>query len=152
MSVYPAEREVFRWFDIFLISGYMLAWVALMTALMSGATAAAAWLSGRAGGTPRFRDRFVELGYQFLPVAMISLLLGLGGNLFNVLEQVIGPEGAAATKAVLFLGSMAWSFALGLRLLRMQGVPAGRRWLPMVPGALASVAIGAAWYPAIFLG
>jgi hypothetical protein len=46
---------------------------------------------------------------------------------------------------------MGWSFALGLKLLQMQGVPAGRRWLPMLPGALASLAIGAAWYPAIFL-
>ncbi len=152
MSVYPAEREVFRWFDFFLISGYMLAWVALMTVLMGGATALAALFSGRAGGTRRFRDRFVELGYQFLPVAMISLLLGLGGNLFHLMGQGIGVEGAAIVKTVLFLGSMAWSFALGLRLLRMQGVPAGRRWLPMLPGALASVGIGAAWYPAIFLG
>src|SRR3546814_1581242 len=89
---------------------------------------------------------------QFLPVAMISLLLGLGGNLFHLMGQGIGVEGAAIVKAVLFLGSMAWSFALGLKLLRGQGVSGGRRWLPMMPGALASVAIGAAWYPAIFLG
>lgn len=152
MAVYPEEREVFRWFDFFLISGYMLAWTVLATVMMGGATALAAWLSGRISDRAGFRDRFVQLGYQFLPVAMISLLLGLGGDLFHLLDPVLTPSGTAALKSVLFLGSVVWSLALGFLLLAPLGVPARRRWLPMVPGALASLAVGAAWYPAVFTG
>lgn len=152
MAVYPQEREVFRWFDFFLISGYMLAWTVLATAAMGGATALAAWLSARAGGKAVFRDRFVQLGYQFLPVAMISLLLGLGGDLFHLLDLILSSTGTGALKSVLFLGSVAWSLALGFMLLSRLEVPAHRRWLPMLPGGLASLAVGAAWYPAVFSG
>ena len=152
MAVYPQEREVFRWFDFFLISGYMLAWTVAATVVMGGATALMAWLAGRLGGGLGFRDRFVQLGYQFLPVAMISLVLGLGGDLFGLIELGLGASGTEALKAVLFLGSVVWSLALGFLLLARLDVPAPRRWLPMLPGALASLAVGAAWYPAVFAG
>jgi hypothetical protein len=149
---YPAEREVLRWLDFVLIAGYMLAWTIGMTVLLCAATAGSAWLSGRLGGDRDFRRRFVELGYQFLPVAMISLLLGLGGGLFSALAASgLGAGVTAAVKAGLFLAGGLWSLALGERLLARQGVPAGWRWLPLLPGLLGSLAIGAAWYPAVFL-
>jgi polyferredoxin len=135
MAVYPNEREVLRWFDFFLIGGYMIAWIALMTGLLAGATALAAWLSGRAGGDSTFAARFVELGYQFMPVAMVSLLLGLGGELFRNLEFAgLGPEGIGLVKFVLFLGGVLWSLRLGERLLARGGEHRRRRRL--VPGAL----------------
>jgi hypothetical protein len=153
MAVYPEQREVFRWFDFFLISGYMLAWTALATAVLGGMTALAAWLSGRLGGDSNFRRRFVELGYQFLPVAMVSLLLGLGGDLFLGLRLLgLGASGIALVKLLLFFGGIVWSIGLGNRLLARQSVAARWRWLALVPGVLGSLAIGAAWYPAIFAG
>lgn len=153
MSVYPEQREVFRWFDFFLISGYMLAWTGLATAVLGGMTALAAWLSGRLGGDSNFRRRFVELGYQFLPVAMVSLLLGLGGDLFLGLHLLgLGAAGVAIIKLLLFLGGIAWSIGLGNRLLARQSVAPHVRWLALAPGVLGSLAIGAAWYPAIFAG
>ncbi|HJU17744.1 MAG TPA: 4Fe-4S binding protein [Stellaceae bacterium] len=152
MANYPAEREVFRWLDFLLIAGYMLAWTIGMTALLGAATAGSAWLSGRLGGDRDFRRRFVELGYQFLPIAMVSLLLGLGGNLFSTLAALgLGAGATAAAKAGLFAAGGLWSLVLGERLLARQGVGAGRRWLALLPGLLGSLAIGAAWYPAVFL-
>ena len=151
MAVYPNEREVLRWLDFFLISGYMLGWLALMTALLSATTAAAAWLSGRAGGTGSFRQRFTELGYLVAPVAMVSLLIGLAGGLFHTLQTLgLGSGGVALLKGALFVAGMLWSLRLGWRLLARQEVPARRRWLALIPGALGSLAVGAAWYPAIF--
>jgi hypothetical protein len=152
MAVYPQEREVFRWLDFLLISGYMIAWSLAIGLVMGAATAASAWLSGRLGGDRGFRARFVELGYQFLPVAMVSLLLGLGSKLFVALID-FGLSGSliAALKAALFTFGFLWSLRLSERLLGNQGVPARRRWLAMIPGALGSVAVGAAWYPAVFL-
>jgi hypothetical protein len=151
MAVYPDEREVFRWFDFLLISGYMLAWMLIATALLGGATALAVYLSGRLGGDGSFRRRFVELGYQFLPVAMVSLLLGLGSELFLSLRFLgFGAFAIALVKALLFIGGILWSLGVGERLLARQSVPRARRWLALLPGMLGSLAIGAAWYPAIF--
>lgn len=152
MAVYPNEREVFRWLDFFMISGYMLAWTVLMTAILSAVTATGAWLSGRVGGDSNFSRRFIELGYQFLPVAMVSLLLGLGSKLFAGLEGLgAGPAPISFIKGVLFFGGCLWSLRLGERLLARQGVAWHRRWLAMIPGLLGSAAVGAAWYPAVFL-
>ena len=50
----------------------------------------------------------------------------------------------------LFVAGMLWSLRLGWRLLARQEVPARRRWLALIPGALGSLAVGAAWSPAIF--
>lgn len=152
MANYPQEREVFRWLDFVLIVGYMLAWTAIMTAVMSTATAAAAWLSGRLGGDRGFAERFVELGYQFLPVAMVSLLLGLGSKLFAALAEFgAGTLSIQALKAALFAAGWLWSLRLAERLLAHQGVPVRTRWLAMIPGVLGSIAVGIAWYPAVFL-
>ena len=151
MAVYPAEREVLRWLDFLLISGYMLGWLALMTALLTATTAAMAWLAGRAGGSGSLASRFVELGYQYAPVAMVSLLLGLAGGLFRNLGYLgFGHGGIALVKGALFGAGVLWSLRLGERLLAAQGVAAGRRWLVLIPGAVGSLAVGAAWYPAIF--
>jgi hypothetical protein len=151
MAAYPEKREVLRWFDFFLICGYMTAWIVAITAILAAATALAAWLQRRAGGDAAFGRGFVELGYQFLPVAMVSLLLGLGGDLFEALERLgMGAGGVEAVKGVLFLGALAWSLFLGWRLLADQGLTPTARWLPLLPGALGSLAVAAAWYPAIF--
>ncbi len=156
MAVYPDRREVFRWLDFFLISGYMLSWLVAITAVLSATTAASAWLSARlspetASGKAAWRARFVQLGYQYAPVAMMSLLLGLGGGLFETLAA-LGFSHAAVlhTKTLVFTLGALWSLRLGERLLATQGVPASLRWLPLLPGALGSLAIGAAWYPALF--
>ncbi len=151
MAVYPDQREVFRWLDFFLITGYMLGWLVLMTALLTATTAATAWLSGRAGGTGTPSRRFIELGYQYAPVAMVSLLIGLAGGLFRNFQYLgLDSGGIALVKGVLFAGGCLWSLHLGERLLAGQGVPRSRRWLPLIPGALGSLAVGLAWYPAIF--
>ncbi|WP_448191200.1 4Fe-4S binding protein [Azospirillum sp. sgz301742] len=152
MAVYPERREVFRWLDFILIVGYMLSWLAALTATLSATTAASAWLSARlAPGVAGVRARFVQLGYQYAPVAMVSLLLGLGSGLFDTLALLgLKPAAVLGAKGLVFALGALWSLRLGDRLLAAQGVPATWRWLPLLPGALGSFAIGAAWYPALF--
>ena len=82
---------------------------------------------------------------------MVSLLIGLAGGLFHTLQTLgLGSGGVALLKGALFVAGMLWSLRLGWRLLARQEVPARRRWLALIPGALGSLAVGAAWYPAIF--
>ena len=151
MAVYPERREVFRWLDFILITGYMLSWLAALTAVLSATTAASAWLSARLAPGAAWQARFVQLGYQYAPVAMVSLLLGLGGGLFETLAALgLGPAAVLGAKGLFFALGALWSLRLGDRLLAAQGVPATMRWLPLLPGALGSFAVGAAWYPALF--
>lgn len=153
MAVHPERREVFVWLDFFMIVGFMLACMALLTAILAIATAAAARLAGRAGGDLGTRERFVELGYQYAPVAMVSLVIGLGGALFDALAAAgAGVTGAAAVKMALFAGAVAWSGWLGHRILRRQGVAADRVWRPLLPGLLGSLTVAASWWPALFAG
>lgn len=151
MAVYPDEREVFRWLDFCLISGYMLGWLAAITALLSLTTATMATLAGRVGARGSWRQRFIELGYQYAPMAMVSLVLGLAAGLFRNLSFLgLGPHAIAMVKGGLFAGGGLWSLLLGERLLAAQGV-AGRWRLPvLLPGLVGTAAVGAAWYPALF--
>lgn len=151
MSVHPERREVFVWLDFLLIVGFMLACMAAMTALLAATTGAAAWLSGRAGGSGRFGQRFTELGYQYAPVAMVSLIVGLGYALFEPLRALgFGVEGIRLAKGLLFAAGLVWSIHLGHRILAHQDLPPLRRVLPLVPGVIGSLAVGFGWWPAIF--
>ncbi|HEY0836063.1 MAG TPA: 4Fe-4S binding protein [Azospirillum sp.] len=145
MSVHPERREVFVWLDFFLIVGFMLVVMAAMTAALGALTAASAWLAGRLGAPLPFRSRFVELGYQYAPVAMVSLVVGLGGTLFEPLGTLAG-----AAKGVLFVLGILWSLWLGWRILAVQGLGKAPRLLALAPGLIGTVSVALAWWPAIF--
>lgn len=151
VSVHPARAEVFLWLDFFMIAGFMLACMATMTLLLAATTSASARLSGWVGGDGSFGQRFAELGYQYAPVAMMSLVIGLGGMLFDPVENTpLGMPGVQALKGGLFLLGVIWSIWLAERILPRQGVAAARRWIPLLPGVAGSIAVGIAWWPAIF--
>jgi len=151
MSVHPERREVFAWLDFITISGFMTGCMLGLVAVLGISTWFAAWLSGKQGGDRNLRERFVELGYQYTPVAMVSLVVGLGATLFESLRAVgLDSSGIAWVNATLFLGGLLWSVWLGNRILGSQGVSAARRWLPLVPGVAGSLCVGLAWWPGIF--
>lgn len=151
VSVHPQRAEVFLWLDFVMIVGFMLACMAALTLLLAATTAACARLAGLMGGTGSFKQRFAELGYQYAPVAMMSLVIGLGGMLFEPIRHTaLGMSGVHALKGGLFLLGVIWSIWLADRILVRQGVAAARRWIPLLPGVAGSIAVGIAWWPAIF--
>ena len=151
MSVHPERREVFAWLDFITISGFMTACMLAFALVLGLTTWLAAWLSGTQAGDRTLRERFVELGYQYAPVAMVSLVIGLGATLFESLRAVgLDAAHVAWVKAALFMIGILWSVWLGSRILGRQGVSPGRRWLPLAPGLLGSLFVGATWWPGIF--
>lgn len=151
MSVHPERREVFAWLDFFMISGFMAAVMVGLAAGLAAATAAAAALSGRFGGSGGFRSRFIELGYQFAPVAMVSLVVGLGGGLFAALAWAGVPQTVLqAVRIGAFAVGILWSLHLGDRILRVQGLGPAARMGALLPGLLGSGTVAAAWWPALF--
>jgi len=149
MSVHPQRREVFNWLDFGMIVGFMLGVMLLLALLLTFTTGLSAWLAGRQGADRNLPGRFVELGYQYAPVAMVSLVLGLGGELFTPL-QLLGTEVVSGAKLLLFLLGVGWSLHLGASILRRQGIGRDRLWLPLLPGVSGSLLVGLAWWPAIF--
>ena len=120
-----------------------------LTGVLATLQAAAAWLAGRLGATGGFRDRFVLLSYQVAPAAMISLLLGLGIDLFKLV-----PAGAAAPVEV---GGAGGSGAVGRgagrhRILAGVGLTGCRAAVAMLPGLAAGLVVAAAWWPAVVAG
>lgn len=151
MSVHPDRREVFMWLDFFTIVGFMLTCTLLLGAALFVATHASAWLSGYVGGDKTQKARFTELGYQYAPIAMVSLIIGLGGELFESLRYLgFGDQGIGLIKASIFAISLLWSLHLGAHILRRQGVKPSRRWVPLVPGLAGNIIVALAWWPALF--
>jgi hypothetical protein len=145
MVFHPEAREVFVWLDFILIVSWMLAVMALLTAILGGLNAAAVWLAGKLGAKGPTRERFTELGYQFAPVAMISLLLGLGGELFGLLPAV----DAALVKSVLLAAAWVWGAVLGRHILIRQGLSGWRVVAAQLPGLAGAGLVALAWWPAL---
>ncbi|MFQ5661090.1 MAG: 4Fe-4S binding protein [Gammaproteobacteria bacterium] len=151
MSIHPGRREVFVWLDFFMIVGFILAVTLVLALLLYCTTSLCAWLSGVMGGDRTYRARFIELGYQYAPVAMVSLVLGLGGGLFAPLQHLgFTLTEIAYVKASLFLPGLIWSLYLGAHILSRQGLLLRQSWLPLIPGFAGSLIIALAWWPALF--
>ncbi|MBC7951592.1 MAG: 4Fe-4S binding protein [Rhodospirillaceae bacterium] len=151
MSVHPDRREVFLWLDFVMITGFMAATMLAFTLGLSLLTMIASWLAGLAGANGTLRSRFLELGYQFTPIAMVSLLIGLGGGLFTAMKSVGLPaEAVSMIKIALFVGGITWSLWLAWRILATQNVTGIRSLPALVPGLAGTVAVALAWWPALF--
>jgi polyferredoxin len=151
MSVHPDRGEVFTWVDFFSIGGFMLTFMTAMALLLSLFTALSAWISVKLGAMRPFKACFLELGYQYAPVAMISLILGLGAVLFNALTWVgLDKDQIGYVKLTIFALAFCWSVFLGDRILIRQGLVGFKRWLALAPGICGSVVIGLSWNHALF--
>ena len=148
-SSHPEGGEVFNWLDFFCISTYMIAWAFGTSVVLSLTTLLSAFLAGEAKADGTLYSRFLELGYQYAPVCLVSLVIGLGSKLFPPFD-VFGPSAPDIAKELLFSAGFVWSVYLGWRLLAEQGLAPRQRLLPMFPGALGSVLAGISWWVAIF--
>ncbi|MEO5334172.1 MAG: 4Fe-4S binding protein [Magnetococcus sp. YQC-5] len=150
MSVHPQRSEIFTWIDFFGISSFMTGFMGFLWLVLTTTTAMTAWLVARLQGG-NWRKHFVELGYQYAPVAMISLVLGLGGELFKVFFWLgLSMAEIAHIKMGVFYFALFWSGYLGWAILRNQGVSARIRLIPLLPGLMGSVIIGYFWQRALF--
>jgi hypothetical protein len=150
MSVHPARAETFLWLDFVMIVTFMLGTMALLTTVLAALTAVGAWIARRVGASGSYGQVFTELGYQYAPVALMSLIIGLGAELLEPLRSIIGVTGVHAVRGGLFFSGLVWSIWLGQCILARQGVEVHWRWLPLVPGVAGSLAVGLGWWPAIF--
>lgn len=151
MSVHPARAETFLWLDFLMIVGFMLGTMAVLTVVLACLTAVGAAIARKLGADGGFGQVFTELGYQYAPVALMSLIIGLGAELLMPLRDTfVGMEGVHLIRGGLFLIGVVWSIWLGDRILKRQGIDVSKRWLPLLPGIAGSLFVGFGWWPAIF--
>lgn len=151
MSVHLAGREVYTWLDFLMITGFMLACAVLLTAALFALTSLSSWIAGRLGADQRFSKRLVEQAYAYMPVAMVSLVIGLGDGLFQALPLIGIPASfIPVVKGSLFTCGVVWSLFLGLRLLGAEGLIGTKRLAALVPLLAGVGLVGLTWWPAIF--
>jgi hypothetical protein len=103
------------------------------------------------GSTKEYRSRYIELAYQYMPVAMVSLLLGLGGKLFEWFALAgLSEPAILLIKQLLFALSIGWSLRLGWKILQAHGLTPIKRLPSMIFGLMGSVFVGLCWWPALF--
>ncbi len=151
MSVHPEQRQAYNWLDFITITSFMLGCMLLITLLLAVCTAMSSWLAGRFGADRDFKQRFIELGYQFAPVAMISIIISLGDKLFSsLLDFGMNSILLSTIKGLLLLGSVIWSICLGRKLLQQQSLVGKHNWFALLPGIAGSIGVALTWWPAIF--
>ncbi|WP_421781657.1 4Fe-4S binding protein [Kiloniella litopenaei] len=151
MAVYPEKREVFVWLDFFMICSFMISVMMIVTVVLSLSSLTSAYLSGKYGGDKNLKTRFIEVSYLFTPVAMVSLLLGLGGSVIELLTLVApSPYTASTLRIVLLTAGIIWSSYLGWHILKRQGLSAKYNLRALTPSIIGTVIIAFLWVPAIF--
>lgn len=138
---YPEAGEVFLWLDVMAITIFMVAAMVGVAVLLSGFTAVAALLNGRGGSV---KEGFISLGYVYGPVALLSLVIGLGQILFQtVVELGVAPQFVRSLEMGLFAAGGLWSMYLAYRLVK-------GNILAMVPLGSGTVLVAALWYRVLF--
>ncbi|WP_159084353.1 4Fe-4S binding protein [Dongshaea marina] len=80
----------YLWLDFFSITLFMLGAALVLALLLGACSLLGAWAMGRMEQLP-LSKRLTLVGYQFAPLAMLCILLGLGSTLFSSLKSAFGP-------------------------------------------------------------
>lgn len=141
MVNYPEAADVFIWVDVVSITLFMLLFMlAVGGSLLALSICAGALL--RRDGKPVL-ERAAVVGYAFAPVALMSLVLGLGVEMFSLMGQA--GLGAGTVKGLKLAGLAAgalWSLYLGAKLT------AGS-FLARLPMAAGVAVVAWAWFTAV---
>jgi len=156
MVNYPAAGEVFNWLDFISISSFMLLCMVGVGAALFFLTGLSTFVVRRAGEKARevkFTETLTMLGYQYAPVALVSLVIGLGLGLFQSLETLgISADSVRLIQVIFFALGAVWSLYLGVRLqnnlISAGKVPA--LILSMIPSACGVFLIALLWHRVLF--
>lgn len=134
MVNYPERGDILAWIDFVSISSFMLSSMLLIGGILFILTFISALLT-----PPLAKGRVSILGYTYAPVAMISLILGLGTELFPLLS-LAGLQGSMVKGiklSTLSIGAI-WSLYLNYRLL-------DGKFIAQIPNILGIALVTWAW-------
>lgn len=141
MVNYPGAGEVFNWLDVISITTFMLGSMAMIALILFLLTAIAAVLLRE---TEAIVTTITRLGYLYAPVALVSLILGLGLILFQSLGDLgLSKRAIQILQGGLFAGGGIWSIYLAIKIQE--------RWsLALIPSIAGIGFVALAWHRVIF--
>ena len=141
MVNYPQAGEVFIWLDFISITTFMLI-------SMAGIAIILFMLTMLSASVVREKERIMatvaKVGYLYAPVALISLIIGLGLILFQSLGDIgIGKDVVRIMQGFLFAAGGIWSIYLAVRL--------HNGWsMAVIPNIIGIAVVAAAWHRVLF--
>ncbi len=147
MSNYPELGEVFNWLDVISITTYMLGFIFLFLGVLSFLNYISTLFVYRdIKKTKKLskKEIFIQLGYIYTPVALLSLFLGLGGSLFQSMK-LFGLDDTLiyVIKSSLFFAGLLWSLYLAYKIIKSHG--AKNIFLPFVPQFIGVIIVFYGW-------
>ena len=141
MVNYPEAGEVFNRLDFISITSFMIASMVCTMAILLILTVLSAFIL-------REKEPIIatvaRLGYLYAPVALVSLMLGLGQILFQSLAGLgLSNVIAQIMQGVLFGGGAIWSAYLAVKLHEIWG-------LALIPNIAGIGFVALAWYKVLF--
>lgn len=141
MVNYPQAGETFIWLDFISITTFMLI-------CMAGIVIILFMLTMLSASIVREKDPIMatvaKLGYLYAPVALISLIIGLGLILFQSLNDIgIDKDVVRIAQGFLFAAGGMWSLYLAVRL--------HNGWsMAVIPNIIGIAVVTAAWHRVLF--
>ena len=141
MVNYPQAGETFIWLDFISITTFMLIGMAGIVIILFMLTMLSASIV-------REKDPIMatvaKLGYLYAPVALISLIIGLGLILFQSLNDIgIDKDVVRIAQGFLFAAGGMWSLYLAVRL--------HNGWsMAVIPNIIGIAVVTAAWHRVLF--
>ncbi|MDH3973092.1 MAG: 4Fe-4S binding protein [Deltaproteobacteria bacterium] len=138
---YPEAGDVFNWLDVIAISSFMILFMIITGLALFMLTTLSSLLMEEKGKT--VMEKVTILGYAYAPVALLSLILGLGAELFALMEVFNVSSGFVRNIRISILTvAVTWSIYLHYKLT-------GKRILPTLPNSVGALLVMGAWYPVI---
>ncbi|CAH0537725.1 4Fe-4S binding protein [Vibrio marisflavi] len=127
MNQNPYIDQHYLWLDFLSISLFMLLFAIVMAIILGGLSLIGASIL-KAEKPSSLSHRVTILGYQFAPLAMLCILLGLGSTLFSSLHSWLGHHLVVNIELVFVVISLAFNLFIAARWIRKNHISCWRRW------------------------
>ncbi len=141
MVNYPERGDVFNWLDFISVASFMLSAMLLIGGILFALTILSSLLLNEKG--KKVMEKVSIVGYAYAPVALLSLVLGLGAELFSLSHLLgLGDSAIKGLKLVILSTGAIWSLYLSYRLTN-------RQLLSQIPNIIGVALVAWAWYAVI---
>jgi len=138
MVNYPERGDVFNWLDFISVASFMLSSMLLFGGILFFLTLLSSVLLRKE--EKEIMKKVSIIGYTYTPVALLSLVLGLGAEMFSLLHLTgLGSSAVKGVKLVILSTGAIWSLYLSYRLTNGQ-------LLAQIPNIIGIGIVTWAWY------
>lgn len=141
MVNYPSAGEVFNWLDFISVTTFMLIGMTFVALILFMLTGVSSIIKGKEGA---FVKMLANSGYLYAPVALVSIVIGLGLIFFqSMVDFGLSKDLVRIIQMVLFAGGGIWSAYLAVRLDRGIGSA-------LIPNVIGIGFIAYLWHMVLF--